>query len=165
LSQPTSQGFDPANPTLTRECDSSSSSHANFDKEVCTVFELYTEQPEHASQTEPSTELSPQPFFLRTSYIHDLIPEVLDLTTETRTSIEPTDDPPSYPDSILAQEPSFAYARHRIRAESSINLFLHLSSLTICFLFTILQSFYSLIVPFSSELHSDHNFETIPTCS
>jgi hypothetical protein len=50
----------------------------------------------------------------------------------------------------------------RIRAESSINLFLHLLSFIICFLFTILQSFYSLTIPFSSELHSAHNFETIP---
>jgi hypothetical protein len=165
LSQPTSQGFNPANPTLTSEYGSIYSSHANFDEEVCTIFELYTEQPEHASQTEPFNRAESQPFFLRISYVHDLVPEVLDSTTETRTSIKPADDPPSYPNSILTQELSFAYACPRIRAESSINLFLHLLSFTICFLFTILQSLYSLIVPLSSELHSDHDFDTIPARS
>ncbi|KAJ6543714.1 hypothetical protein DFH09DRAFT_1088578 [Mycena vulgaris] len=111
LSQETSRRVDSETKASTRARDSSFSTHANFDEDLCTSFEVYTEQHEHSSQAEPSKRAESQPFSLRTSYVHDFVPELLQSRTESHAHarIKPTDNPPSYQELILASEPSFTY--------------------------------------------------------
>ncbi|KAJ6557552.1 hypothetical protein B0H19DRAFT_1148076 [Mycena capillaripes] len=162
LSQETSQGIDSDIIAPTSERDLSPSTHANFDEDLCTIFELYPEQHEYLSRAEPSKRAESQPFFLRTSYVHDFVPKLLISRTESEAFIEPTDDPPSYQESILVPEQSFAYTRPRIRAESFMHLLFHLFFIALSIFLAVLQRFYPLIVSFFSKLQANHNFETMP---
>ncbi|KAJ7812921.1 hypothetical protein B0H14DRAFT_2605428 [Mycena olivaceomarginata] len=121
LKQETTQGVDFEAIASAAQHDPSVCAHENFDEDLCTICELYTEQPEYLSPTEPSKRAKSQPFFWRTSCAQDFVPELLDTRTESHAPIGPTDVPPSYQEAILISEPSFAYARPRIRAELSIN--------------------------------------------
>ncbi|KAJ7601790.1 hypothetical protein DFH06DRAFT_1352076 [Mycena polygramma] len=145
----------------TREYDSSAFYNTSFDEDMRTIFELYTEQPEQPSQTEPFKRAEYQPFFLRTSDVHDYVSETLGSRAKSLATIEPTDDPPSYEDLVFCPELSFAFARPRIRAESSHNLFSHLFSITLHVLLAIFHCFSSLALFFITALRADHNFETI----
>ncbi|KAJ6572981.1 hypothetical protein B0H10DRAFT_1964268 [Mycena sp. CBHHK59/15] len=77
----------PAGPESSLSCDD------NFDEDMCTLFELYTEQSEYREQTEPFKRAEPQPFPLHIPYVHDFVSE---LPASGCKSIEPPDDPPSY---------------------------------------------------------------------
>ncbi|KAJ6543287.1 hypothetical protein DFH09DRAFT_42192 [Mycena vulgaris] len=163
LSQETSRRVDSETIASASERDSSTHTHANFNEDLCTIFELYTDQHEYSIRAEPSKRAESQPFSLRTSYVHDFVPELLQSCTESHAHarIEPTDNLPSYQESVLTSEPSFAYARPRIRAESFIHLLFHLSFIALSIFLAVLRCFYSLIVSLFSKLHADHNFETI----
>ncbi|KAJ6629776.1 hypothetical protein B0H10DRAFT_2184132 [Mycena sp. CBHHK59/15] len=67
LSQETSRNVDSETIASANERDSSTYTHANFDEDLCTIFELYTEQSEYPSRAEPSKRAESQPFFLRAS--------------------------------------------------------------------------------------------------
>ncbi|KAJ6572974.1 hypothetical protein B0H10DRAFT_1964262 [Mycena sp. CBHHK59/15] len=104
LSQEPSQAIDCEIIASANEHNSRSSTHANFDKDLCTIIELYTEQTESFKRAES------QPFSLRTSYAHDFVPELLVSRTKSHahTRIERTDDPPSYQESYESTELSRA---------------------------------------------------------
>ncbi|KAJ7851858.1 hypothetical protein B0H13DRAFT_1904888 [Mycena leptocephala] len=65
------------------------------------------------------------------------------------------DNSPSYQDSGLTPEPSFAFARPRIRAESLPKFLLRSFSIVFCAILTRLCCIHSLIVSFLSELQSN----------
>jgi hypothetical protein len=71
------------------------------------------------------------------------------------------DGPPSYQDSIQVQVRSFSYARPRIRAKFLFKLFVLIFSAVFGAILVALDHFHSSIVPLVSELHADHNFESI----
>ncbi|KAJ6622390.1 hypothetical protein B0H10DRAFT_2187537 [Mycena sp. CBHHK59/15] len=121
LSQEPSQAIDCEIIASANEHNSSSSTHANFDKDLCTIIELYTEQTESFKRAES------QPFSLRTSYAHDFVPELLVSRTKSHahTRIERTDDPPSYQDQDFEGEIQnfLLYLLHTTNATSSTQVF------------------------------------------
>ncbi|KAF8216560.1 hypothetical protein K438DRAFT_396585 [Mycena galopus ATCC 62051] len=144
----------------------SSICHDDSDEDLCTILEFYSETtepsetPEHLSLTEPIIRAEPQPFFLHKSYSNHFVSELL---IKSHVDVEPRDEPPSYQDSILTSEPSFAFSRPKIKAESpsmSPSLRIHIP---ILFFIALLLAFglYSAISVFPSAIRADHNFETI----
>ncbi|KAJ7823886.1 hypothetical protein B0H14DRAFT_2597636 [Mycena olivaceomarginata] len=95
LSQETSQAVNFEIIASANEHDSSSSTHPNFDEDLCTIIDFYTKQTEYPSQTESFKRAESQPFSLRTSYVHDFVLELLQSCIESHVhaQIEPTDDP------------------------------------------------------------------------
>ncbi|KAJ7016980.1 hypothetical protein C8F04DRAFT_1244560 [Mycena alexandri] len=157
LREETARDFDPNLRAPPSDPDSSSTSHESYDEDRCTIFELYTEQFEPPSPTEPSIRAEQQPFSLHTSNIVDFVPEHTESGDDYPVYVEQKDDPPSYQDSIFIYEPSFEYAHPKIKAEFLLQPLLHPMSIAVYVLLAVLRYF----TPYSFPLHSSSELTII----